>query len=60
MCRIGRDLYLATSAGLMLLDTGLLQGWALSRADDDATFTAGATLVTKPRATMGTQHDVLF
>ncbi|MDR7385329.1 DUF2797 domain-containing protein [Promicromonospora iranensis] len=60
VCRIGRDLYLATSAGLMLLDTGLLQGWALSRAHDDEPFTAGATLVTKPRATTETQHDVLF
>lgn len=31
-CRIGSDLYLDTAAGLVLLDTRLLTGWALSRA----------------------------
>jgi hypothetical protein len=59
-CRIGRDLYLSTPAGIVLLDTGLLQGWALNRAEDDALLTAQMTPVTKPRATMETQHDVLF
>lgn len=38
-CRIGTDLYLDTTAGLVLLDTRLLTGWALSRATG-TTFTA--------------------
>jgi hypothetical protein len=59
-CRIGRDLYLTTPAGIALLDTGLLEGWALNRAADDAPLTAPMTPVTKPRATTETQHDVLF
>jgi hypothetical protein len=60
VCRIGRDLYLSTLAGIVLLDTGLLQGWALNRAEDDALLTAGMTPVAKPRATAEVQHDVLF
>lgn len=59
-CRIGRDLYLTTPAGIVLLDTGLLQGWALSRADDDAPLSARMTPIAKPRATTEAQHDVLF
>lgn len=31
-CRIATDLYLQTTSGLVLLDTRLLAGWALSRA----------------------------
>ena len=58
-CRIGRDLYLTTQDGIVLLDTGLLQGWALSRADDDAPSTARTTPVTRPRATTTIQHEVL-
>lgn len=58
VCRIGRDLYLSTPGGIVLLDTGLLQGWALSRAEDDALLTARTTPV--PRATTEVQHDVLF
>lgn len=57
-CRIGRDLYLTTQAGIVLLDTGLLQGWALGRAPDDAPFTARTTPITTPRTEA--QHDVLF
>jgi hypothetical protein len=32
VCTIGTDLYLDTAVGLVLLDTRLLTGWALSRA----------------------------
>lgn len=60
VCRIGRDLYLSAAGGIVLLDTGLLQGWALDRAEDDALLTARMTPVTKPRATTEAQHDVLF
>jgi hypothetical protein len=60
VCRIGRDLYLSTPGGTVLLDTGLLQGWALNRAEDDALLTAGMTPVAKPRAAKEVQHDVLF
>jgi hypothetical protein len=60
ICRIGRDLYLSTSDRILLLDTGLLQGWALDRAEDNAPFTAQTTPIAKPRATPETQHDVLF
>jgi hypothetical protein len=60
VCRIGRDLYLSMPAGIVLLDTGLLQGWALNRAEGDALPTAQMTPVTKPRATTEVQHDVLF
>jgi hypothetical protein len=60
VCRIGRDLYLSMPAGIVLLDTGLLQGWALDRAEDDALLTARTTPVAKPRATTKIQHDVLF
>lgn len=45
-CRIGRDIYLDTPAGLVLLDTGLLQGWALARPDDSASTTAALTPIT--------------
>lgn len=58
-CRIGRDFYLATSAGLVLVDTGLLEGWALSRADGDAQFTASTSPVREPAATED-QHEALF
>lgn len=56
-CRIGRDLYLTTADGTTLVDTGLLQGWALTRADNDAPFTAATSLVTMAREPT---HDVLF
>lgn len=59
-CRIGRDLYLNTTSGIVLLDTGLIQGWALSRADDDASCTARMTPITTPGAEAGAQHEVLF
>lgn len=38
VCRIGRDLYLGTPGGVVLVDTGLLQGWAFTRAVDDASL----------------------
>ncbi|MFD6141788.1 DUF2797 domain-containing protein [Promicromonospora sp. NPDC060271] len=60
VCRIGRDLYLSTPGGIVLLDTGLLQGWALNRAEDDALLTARTTPVAKLRTTTEVQHDVLF
>ncbi|WP_255621653.1 hypothetical protein [Pseudonocardia sp. DSM 110487] len=41
----------------MLVDTGLLQGWALTRADDDAPFSAATSPVTMTRETEG---DVLY
>lgn len=60
VCRIGRDLYLSTPGGIVLLDTGLLQGWALNRARDDALLTARMTPVTRPRTMTEVQHEVLF
>lgn len=45
-CRIGRDVYLDATTGLVLMDTGLLQGWTLTRADDDADTTAALTPLT--------------
>jgi len=60
-CRIGRDLYLATPRGTLLVDTGLLEGWALTRANDDAPLTADASPATTTREPgRGTDHDVLF
>jgi hypothetical protein len=60
ICRIGRDLYLSAADRVVLLDTGLLQGWALDRAHDNVPFTAPTTPIAKPRATPESQHDVLF
>ncbi|AEW98934.1 hypothetical protein SCATT_p07410 (plasmid) [Streptantibioticus cattleyicolor NRRL 8057 = DSM 46488] len=48
-CRIGSDLYLDTAAGLVLLDTRLLAGWALHPAPGDAAFTAGLEPLDDPR-----------
>nr|WP_236655455.1 DUF2797 domain-containing protein [Streptacidiphilus carbonis] len=39
-CRIGTDIYLDTVSGLVLLDTRLLAGWALGRAEPDTAPTA--------------------
>jgi hypothetical protein len=39
-CRIGADLYLDTAPGLVLLDTRLLAGWTLGRAEPGAALTA--------------------
>lgn len=47
-CRIGTDLYLHTSPGLVLLDTRLLAGWALGRAEPGATLTAPLEPLTAP------------
>jgi uncharacterized protein DUF2797 len=39
VCAIGADLYLDTTAGLLLLDTHLLSGWTLGRAPIGAELT---------------------
>jgi hypothetical protein len=39
-CRIGTDLYLDAAPGLVLLDTRLLAGWALHRAEPGTALTA--------------------
>jgi hypothetical protein len=58
-CRIATDLYLAVpSAGLVLLDTRLLAGWAVSRAGADAAFTA--PVAASPRVTEPQQLPGLF
>lgn len=55
-CRIGADLYLDTSrldisAGLVLLDTRLLAGWALARAPSHTPMTAGLYRLDRPERT---------
>jgi hypothetical protein len=58
-CRIATDLYLTVpSTGLVLLDTRLLAGWAVSRAPADAPFTAQLAAV--PRLTEPQQQPGLF
>jgi Protein of unknown function (DUF2797) len=47
-CRIGTDLYLDTVSGLVLLDTRLLAGWALGRAEPGATPTASLEPLSGP------------
>ena len=45
----------------LLVDTGLLQGWSFTRADDDAPLTAGTSPATTTREPgRATNHDVLF
>ncbi|WP_042426194.1 DUF2797 domain-containing protein [Streptacidiphilus anmyonensis] len=59
VCRIASDLYLTVpAAGLVLLDTRLLAGWAVSRADPDAPFTA--RLAPVPRMTEPQEQPGLF
>ncbi len=71
VCRVGRDVYLtmtgrvgsghATAGGVLLVDTGLLAGWDLTRADPDAQPTASASPVAVPAGTSpGTEQDALF
>lgn len=57
-CRIGTDLYLDTDSGLVLLDTRLLAGWALGRAEPGTALTASL----EPLARPGRQEeqDALF
>nr|WP_252396518.1 DUF2797 domain-containing protein [Streptantibioticus parmotrematis] len=55
-CRIGTDLYLHTSAGLLLLDTRQLTGWALAPAPPGAPVTAPVAAVNHPETT----QDALF
>ncbi len=51
-CRIASDLYLAVpSAGLVLLDTRLLAGWSVSRADTPASLTARLAALPRPTET---------
>ena len=57
-CRIGGDLYLDTVAGLVLLDTRLLSGWALERAEPAAALTASLGPVTAPGSRE--EQDALF
>lgn len=60
VCRIGRDLYLDTPAGILLVDSGLLQGWSVRRADDDAPFTATSSALPESRPAPEHRPDVLF
>jgi len=55
-CRIGSDVYLDSAPGLVLLDTRLLAGWAIGRADPRAPFTAPL----QPLKPLQVGHDVLF
>jgi hypothetical protein len=55
-CRVGTDLYLDTAAGLVLLNTRLLAGWALGRAAPGTALTARLQAL-QPQ---GVDHDVLF
>ncbi|MFI9272767.1 DUF2797 domain-containing protein [Kitasatospora sp. NPDC052896] len=57
-CRIGTDLYLDTACGLMLLDTRLLVGWALARAEAGAPATAPSQPLAAPCRQEG--QDALF
>ncbi|WP_026163788.1 DUF2797 domain-containing protein [Kribbella catacumbae] len=55
-CAIGPDLYLETSAGLALLDTHLLAGWALGRAAAGAVLTVPLEKLEPPQR----EQDALF
>lgn len=57
-CRIGTDLYLDTVSGLVLLDTRLLAGWALGRAEPGTALSAPL----EPTALPGhpKEQDALF
>jgi hypothetical protein len=57
-CHIGSDLYLETAAGLVLLDTRYLTGWALDRAAAGAPFTAALQPMHTPSE--GQEQDALF
>ncbi|MEV0890224.1 DUF2797 domain-containing protein [Promicromonospora sp. NPDC050262] len=65
-CRIGRDVYLSTpgrttSGGVLLVDTGLLEGWDLTRADPAVPGTASTSPVSAPGgAGAGVEQDALF
>ncbi len=48
VCRIGTDLYLDIDSGLVLLDTRLLAGWALCRAELGTALTASLEPVVPP------------
>lgn len=56
VCRIATDVYLDTAAGLVLLDTRLLAGWALTRAVSSATLPAALEDFAHEEAT----QDALF
>ncbi|MFJ6216732.1 DUF2797 domain-containing protein [Streptomyces sp. NPDC092296] len=57
-CRIGTDLYLHTAPGLVLLDTRLLAGWALGRAEPGTAPTAALAALAKP--SHQEEQDALF
>ncbi len=57
-CTIGTDLYVETSAGLVLLDTHVLAGWSLGRAAADAVLTVPLEKVESPPRELG--QDALF
>jgi hypothetical protein len=57
-CRIGTDLYLHAAPGLVLLDTRLLAGWALERAEPGATLTVPLEPLTNPGRPE--EQDALF
>ncbi|MDT3398295.1 DUF2797 domain-containing protein [Streptomyces sp. B1866] len=56
VCRIGTDLYLDAAAGLVLVDTRLLAGWALRRPEPGAAFTAALDVLKD----QGVEQDALF
>ena len=61
LCRVGRDLYLSTPGGVLLVDTGLLAGWDLRRAESGASGTASASPVAAPAGTgPGAEQGALF
>jgi len=57
-CRIGTDLYLETVSGLVLLDTRLLAGWALGRAEPGTAPTASLEPLALPARQ--NEQDALF
>ncbi|WP_433012330.1 DUF2797 domain-containing protein [Kribbella sp. CA-294648] len=57
-CTIGTDLYVETSAGLVLLDTHVLAGWSLGRAAAGAVLTVPLERVESPPRELG--QDALF
>ncbi|WP_432942070.1 DUF2797 domain-containing protein [Kribbella sp. CA-253562] len=59
VCTIGSDVYLRTSAGLILLDTHLLAGWALDRAEPGAELTVPLEPVDAPPPPE-VEQDALF
>ncbi|MFC1403174.1 MULTISPECIES: DUF2797 domain-containing protein [Streptacidiphilus] len=57
-CRIGTDLYLDTAPGVVHLDTRLLAGWALARAEPGTAPTAALAALAQP--SHQEEQDALF